>query len=59
MLLWDSTLSVNDATLDDQHRQFVDMINAFEQAGLEGKSPEVVGNVLQFLVRLRQEALSG
>ena len=43
---WDSSLSVNIKTIDDQHKKLVGMVNSLHDSMKDGKAKEVMGNLL-------------
>jgi len=43
---WDSSLSVNIKSIDNQHKKLVDMVNTLHDSMKEGKAKDVMGNIL-------------
>lgn len=52
MLVWNEDIyAVGEPTIDSQHRQIVDMINALNQALDSGPEPDQVQSVIRSLIR--------
>lgn len=50
LLTWNDVLSVNIEEIDVQHKRLVDLINELYRAMKEGKSREIIGNIIQELI---------
>ncbi|NTW89085.1 MAG: hemerythrin family protein [Desulfobulbaceae bacterium] len=48
---WDSSLSVNIAEIDEQHKKLVNLVNDLFEAMKEGKGSQILGKVLSDLTR--------
>jgi len=51
LMTWNKNLEVGVRSMDQQHRKLVDLINALHEAMLEGKANEILGPVLEDLLR--------
>lgn len=51
LIQWDNHLSVQVGELDDQHKRLIKMINDLQDAMRAGKGKDVVGKILNELVR--------
>jgi hemerythrin len=52
---WDNTLSVNVKEFDDQHKKLIDIVNVLHDAMKQGKSKDVIGDVVTKLRRYTQQ----
>ena len=50
LIQWDSSLSIDVAVVDTQHKKLVEIINGLHEAMVQGKAKEVVGKVLNELI---------
>jgi len=55
LIVWSDALSVKIPSLDAQHQKLVAMINALNEAMLQGKAREVLGGILADLARYTVE----
>lgn len=49
MIAWNDKYSLADATLDEQHRMFINKANEYEEARKAGKTVEEISTYLRFL----------
>lgn len=50
MIIWNDSLSVNVAELDQQHKKLIAMINELHEAMKSGKGKEVLGRIVNGLI---------
>ncbi|MFA5845056.1 MAG: bacteriohemerythrin [Coriobacteriia bacterium] len=51
LLEWNESLRVNVANVDEQHQQLVQMINTLHDAMADGRSKEIMGELMGGLIR--------
>jgi hemerythrin len=51
LFTWNSSYSVGVATIDQQHQQLMTLINELNEAMLQGKGRQMVGDILGKLIR--------
>ena len=54
LITWDKSLSVEIKEFDDQHKQLCDVINSLNEAMSQGKGKEVLGKIINDLIRYTQ-----